>query len=215
MAINIHFDFLAPVYERFIRPPDPQRVIERLNLPAEGRLLDVGGGTGRVARALTPLVEGLVISDLSYKMLSQGRRAQNGSRPWLGCQSRAERLPYPDDWFPRILVVDAFHHFSDQPGALREFARVLAPGGRLVIEEPDIRRFSVKLIAAAELVALMDSHFRKPDEIARMAAVYGLTTWVEIDGATAWVIAEKPRARDTEPARSADEAAPNPAQPAV
>ena len=187
MANNIHFDFLAPLYERFIRPPDATRLSELLELPGNGWMLDAGGGTGRVASLLCPLVERLVISDLSFPMTQQARVK--------GCvlptQARVERLPFVDGRFDRILVVDAFHHFGDQPGALGELVRVLAPGGRLVIEEPDIRRFAVKLIALAELLALMNSRFRSPAQMRAMVAAHGLDARVEIDGPTAWIIATK------------------------
>jgi demethylmenaquinone methyltransferase/2-methoxy-6-polyprenyl-1,4-benzoquinol methylase len=73
-----------------------------------------------------------------------------------------------------------------------ELFRVLAPGGLLVIEEPDLRRFAVKLIAVAEKLALMRSHFLAPDAI---AALFPQTAVVRImtDGNNAWVIAEKQR----------------------
>lgn len=188
MANNIHFDFLAPLYERFIRPPDADRLKSLLDLPASGWMLDAGGGTGRAAALLCPLVDRLVVGDLSFPMAQQAGRK--------GCilpaQVRVERLPFEDGRFTRILVVDAFHHFSDQPGALRELARVLAPGGRLLIEEPDIRRFGVKLIALAERLALMGSRFRSPEEMRVMAAALGLDARVELDGPTAWITAQKP-----------------------
>ena len=49
-----------------------------------------------------------------------------------------------------------------------ELWRTLKPGGRLVIMEPDIRLFSVKLVALAEKVALMRSHFLAPAAIVRL-----------------------------------------------
>ena len=70
--------------------------------------------------------------------------------------------------------------------------RVLKPGGRLVIEEPDLNRLVVKMIAIAEKVALMRSHFYYPDEIRDMVAAHGLAVSVETDGRfAAWVVADK------------------------
>ena len=68
-----HFGFLAPFYDRVIGPPDPARLLELLRLPVTGRLLDAGGGTGRVSSQLRPYVDALFISDLSAKMLQETR----------------------------------------------------------------------------------------------------------------------------------------------
>jgi len=192
MARNVHFDLLAPLYDRLIRPADPARLRDLLDLPhsdppAPGWMLDAGGGTGRVAAQICPHVQHLVISDLSQPMLHQA--GLKGCV--LPAQARVERLPFRDGLFDRILVVDAFHHFGDQTGAIKELARVLAPGGRLVIEEPDIRRLAVKLIALGEALLMMDSRFRTPEWMRVLLTRYGLDARVEIDQATAWIIGIK------------------------
>jgi demethylmenaquinone methyltransferase/2-methoxy-6-polyprenyl-1,4-benzoquinol methylase len=100
-------------------------------------------------------------------------------------------LPFPDGSFERIIVVDAYHHLTDQGSSLAEFWRVLAPGGRLVIEEPDIERFAVKLIAIAEKIAFMRSHFVRAERIAERLAGMGANAAVERENHAAWVIADK------------------------
>jgi demethylmenaquinone methyltransferase/2-methoxy-6-polyprenyl-1,4-benzoquinol methylase len=183
-----HFGYLAPVYDRVIGPPDPARLQDLLRLPVAGRLLDAGGGTGRVSSQLRPLVDELFISDLSGKLLLQAQ--EKG----LCCPAVAhvEELPFPDDSFERLLVVDALHHFCDQREAIAELVRVLKPGGRLLIEEPDLNRYGVKLIAIAEKLALMRSRFYYPHEICDMVAAHGLPAFVETDGRfAAWIVADK------------------------
>ncbi|MCB8918022.1 MAG: class I SAM-dependent methyltransferase [Ardenticatenaceae bacterium] len=183
-----HFGFLAPFYDRVIGPPDASRWRELLGLPVPGRVLDAGGGTGRVSAQLLPLVGDLVISDLSAKMLRQAQ--QKGVRQPVA--AHVEKLPFADNSFDRVLVVDALHHFCDQREAIADLVRVLRPGGRMVIEEPDLNRLSVKFVAIAEKVALMRSHFYYPAQIQAMIAAHGLSVRIEHDGHfAAWVIADK------------------------
>jgi demethylmenaquinone methyltransferase/2-methoxy-6-polyprenyl-1,4-benzoquinol methylase len=164
-----HFDLLAPIYDLVIPPPDPARLRRLLRLPIEGRMLEAGGGTGRVSSRLIPLVGTLVVNDLSAPMLKEAQR----KGPLHPVQSYVERLPFPDGGFDRVFAVDALHHFDDHEAAVRELLRVLRPEGRLVIEEPDIRRFPVKLVALLEKLFLMNSHFLSGEEILKLVASHG------------------------------------------
>lgn len=183
-----HFRLIAPFYDRFIAPPNPARLLENLALPAAGRLLDIGGGTGRVAGQLAPHVAQVVLVDETAAMLQQAQ-AKGLCCP---AAAQAERLPFASGSFERVLAVDALHHFAHQRQALREMARVLRPGGRLVVEEPDLRRLPVKLVALGEKLMLMRSRFLYPHEIGRELAALGLHTRVTTDDRfVAWIIAEK------------------------
>ncbi len=182
-----HFDLLARIYERVIPPPDPADLITLLGLPSRGWLLDAGGGTGRVAGALRPYVDHVVVSDLSLGMLHQASR-KDALAP---VRAHAERLPFADGCFDRIVVVDALHHFCDQEDAIADLLRVMAPGGRLVIEEPDSTRFVVKLVALAEKLALMRSRFLTPEAIGAVVHAHGHRVTIRRDQQfRAWVVAE-------------------------
>ncbi|MCB0078472.1 MAG: class I SAM-dependent methyltransferase [Anaerolineales bacterium] len=182
---NLHFDWLAPWYERLISPPDPAPLIERLALPTDGILLEVGGGTGRVAALLKGLAQTVIVSDISLPMLRHARQGHG-----LGAaQASVLALPHRDGSIDRILVVDAFHHFPQQERALHELLRVLHPEGRLVIQEPDIHDRRVKAIALAERLALMQSRFVAAAEIAQLATRFGgRATVVQEDAFTVSVV---------------------------
>jgi ubiquinone/menaquinone biosynthesis C-methylase UbiE len=183
-----HFNILAPLYDRLISQPDTEYLKTVLDLPVAGRLLDVGGGTGRVTGQLSAFVDDLVLTDASVGMLEQAAKKDKLKL----FQAQAERLPFSNDSFERVLVVDALHHFNDQREAIIDLLRVLKPGGRLVIEEPDLNYYSVKLIAVFEKLALMRSHFYTPIEIKAMIDGQGLNARIESgDNFNAWVIVDK------------------------
>ncbi len=182
-----HFDLIAPLYDRIIGPPDLDRLREALAVPPGGRVLDAGGGTGRVAVHLRDLGGEVVLLDRSLPMLRRAR-----ARGLATLAGDVTRLPFPDATFDRVVVVDALHHFTRPAAAIGELLRVLRPGGRLVIEEPDIRLGVVKLVALAERLMLMDSTFYAPAEIVQMIRACGFPAHAVVgDRFAAWVIANK------------------------
>lgn len=187
MPIVDHFNILAPFYDRIFKFSGPERWRAIANLPVEGALLDAGGGTGRVSQALKGLASPLVVADLSLGMLRQ-TNAKDGLYP---VASHTERLPFPDEAFERVIMVDALHHVCDHRETAQELWRVLKPRGRLVIEEPDIRAFSVKLVALFEKLALMRSHFISPSKIVSLFSYSNAHSRVEYEVYNAWIIVDK------------------------
>lgn len=182
-----HFGVLAPSYERFIRPRVPEKLIALLDLPADGVVLDAGGGTGRIAQFLRDIAGQVLVADESMEML---REASKKTGITTIC-SHAEQLPFPSNFFDRILMVDAFHHVADQSATAQELWRILKPNGRIVVEEPDVRSFAVKLIAIGEKLALMRSHFLSPLQIGTLFGHHGAHIRIASAGATAWIVVEK------------------------
>lgn len=182
-----HFGSIAKIYDSVIGIPDPAHLNQLLRLPIEGWLLDGGGGTGRVSGQLRPQVGHVVVNDLSHRMLKQALQ-----KSVLPVRGFTEQLPFADNTFERIVVVDALHHFCNQQDSIRDLIRVLKPGGRMVIEEPDYNLKSVKILALAEKMFLMRSHFITPEHIRDMVAGCGASAEViKSDNFRAWVLADK------------------------
>jgi demethylmenaquinone methyltransferase / 2-methoxy-6-polyprenyl-1,4-benzoquinol methylase len=105
------------------------------------RVLDIATGTGVVAReaaAVTKDVRAITGLDPSYGMLAAGRLKAKFSN----VQAKSESLPFRDQSFDLITIGFAMRHFADLKHVFTECARVLRPGGKLLILEitaPDSR----------------------------------------------------------------------------
>jgi demethylmenaquinone methyltransferase/2-methoxy-6-polyprenyl-1,4-benzoquinol methylase len=188
MPNNFLFDLIAPFYDHVIRPKDGDLLPDPLDLPATGWLLDAGGGTGRASSSLIDQTDHLLICDLSFSMLQTAQ--EKGIKNLV--QASATALPFKNETFDRIMVIDALHHMPEQKNTVGEMLRTLKTDGRMLIEEPDINLFAVKLIAMFEKLALMKSHFHTKDEIKDMVESFGAKAVLDSDGkGSAWVIAEK------------------------
>ena len=109
------------------------------NLREGDRVLDIAGGTGDLARAFARKVgaSGLVLhTDINEAMLRQGRDRlldEGLVLPTLICDG--ERLPLPEASFDLVSVAFGLRNMTHKEQALAEMARVLRPGGRLLVLE--------------------------------------------------------------------------------
>jgi ubiquinone/menaquinone biosynthesis C-methylase UbiE len=180
-----HLSLVSRYYDRLFPVLNAERLRELLRPPFAGPVLDLGGGTGQVSQALRGLVDEFVILDESVGMLREARL-----KGLPAVRGQAERLPFAQGAFARILMVDTFHHLRDQREAAAELLRVLAPRGRLVVEEPDVDRTPVRLIALAEKLILMRSHFRSPQAVQAMFEAAGGRVRLLREGGKFWAVVE-------------------------
>jgi len=101
------------------------------------RLVDLGSGTGRMLTLLAPHAEAALGLDLSQQMLNLARNrvTEAGLR---GCELRhgdifATRLP--DGGADLVVVHQVLHYLADPAAAVKEAARIVAPGGKLIIAD--------------------------------------------------------------------------------
>jgi ubiquinone/menaquinone biosynthesis C-methylase UbiE len=106
--------------------------------PPPTAILDVGCGTGALLLNLEsqlPKDVELAGVDPASAMLEVGRaRLRPGSRIRLE-EAFAEQLPFTNETFDLVVSTVSFHHWSDQSAGLREAARVLRPGGRILLAD--------------------------------------------------------------------------------
>jgi SAM-dependent methyltransferase len=129
-----------------------------------GRALDMGCGGGGNTAVLRDL--GWSVTGLEY---SPTGAAAAASRDLAVVRGDATRLPFPDASFDLVMSTDVWEHIEDDRSVAAEAARVLRPGGRLLVAVP----CSMKLWSGHDLAL---GHFRRyeRDELARLVTGAGL-----------------------------------------
>jgi demethylmenaquinone methyltransferase / 2-methoxy-6-polyprenyl-1,4-benzoquinol methylase len=109
-------------------------VIRQAAVQAGQRLLDLGAGTGDLAREAQRQSPGVqvIAADFTLEMMRVGRHHDTRNPlSWLGAD--ALRLPFPPQTFDAVVSGFLLRNVADLPRALQEQQRVLKPGGRIVI----------------------------------------------------------------------------------
>lgn len=135
------FDDRATGYERGWRGRLHHEIADRTaslavaTVAAPDRVLDVGCGTGYLLRLLAhryPNAEQLAGIDAAPQMITVAETLDHDGRLSF-THGIAEEIGHPDHTFDLIVSTTSFDHWSDQRAGLVECARVLRPGGRLVL----------------------------------------------------------------------------------
>jgi len=115
--------------------PDLDHMLEASTFSGQERVLDVGTGTGHTALAFAPQVAHVTGIDLTEAMLEQARRLarEQGVSNVSFELGDAMQLALPDAHFDRVTCRVCAHHFANPQAAVHEAARVLRPGGELVL----------------------------------------------------------------------------------
>lgn len=115
--------------------PDLAALLTALQLCGDEQVLDAGCGAGHTALAFAPLVGSVIGYDLTLAMLAQGRKLaqERGLTNVTFERGDVEQLPYPDAAFDLVVSRYSAHHWPHPATALREFARVLKPGGAFLL----------------------------------------------------------------------------------
>ena len=119
--------------ERGHRPVGAQ-AIERMGVPTDARVLDVGCGSGWASRLLAGFaIKGRVTGiDISDEMINLARES-SASFPQCDFEvASAEQLPFSDNEFTHAFSMESLYYYRDIPRALNEIHRVLKPAGVFV-----------------------------------------------------------------------------------
>lgn len=171
-AVAGHYDGVMRPFERWLLTRLRAKVFEAL--PINGRLLEVGAGTG-ANFALYPKGVNATASELSFKMLelAQGKNENSTARLVQNC---AEQLPFEDDSFDAAVATLVFCSVTSPQHAFAELRRVVRSGGTIALLEhvrPDGMLGYLFDILNLFSVALFDDHLnRRTADEARRAGLY-------------------------------------------
>jgi SAM-dependent methyltransferase len=116
-------------------------LVERLRPRAGNRILDVGCGTGtaelRLSRLRLSQVTLVGLDRMADRTAVAERKADAHNLRASFAAADAVHIPFPDATFDSTFCVAVLQHIPEAAEALREFARVTRPGGRILAVEPD------------------------------------------------------------------------------
>jgi ubiquinone/menaquinone biosynthesis C-methylase UbiE len=159
-------DRIAPALQDLLAGPMEKKPFiqegrRKLLAPAEGRVLEVGTGTGFNARYYPEDVGDVTLTDELDGMLRRAeRRAEEAGRRVETVTAPVERLPFEDESFDTVVGSLLLCSVDDQDAALAEIRRVLKPGGRYLFlehvrsDDPKLARRQDQLAGVWRIVAM-------------------------------------------------------------
>lgn len=185
------FDIVAPIYERvhFGAQETFDKIKSVVVFEQSDKVIDLGGGTGRIAKFLENKVQKVTVVDTSEGMLKQCRQRH----PRLSClYVEAQNLPFSDENINKVVIIDAFHHFQNQKQVVKEIKRVLVKNGKVVVAEFNPTKMAGRLAMVMEKLFLMGSVFHSPSSLVNLFSSNGFKVrLIDEDRASYYLIGEK------------------------
>ncbi|MFM9872471.1 MAG: class I SAM-dependent methyltransferase [Fimbriimonadaceae bacterium] len=184
-------DSFAPVAEKYLtsaahaKPDALNALVARIE-PTGGLVVDVGTGAGHTAYAFAPKVDRLVAVDITQEMLDIVKREAKtrGLTNITTELAPAEKLPLKSEQATGVVTRLAAHHFDDVAAFVSECARVLEPGGWLLVVDtvgPEDEEIQAELDHIERLRDPSHGHDLAVSEWGALVDANGFSTeWVDV-----------------------------------
>lgn len=182
---------------------DLRAILDRVDVRASDRVLDVAAGSGLLSRAIAPRAREVVAVDITPAMLDNARQAaaREGIDNIRFVEGTAESLPFAADEFDLAVTRFSLHHIAEPQRAVREMVRVVRKGGRIAIVDllaPDDDQLAARANALerrrdpshattlswAELRAIVEQCAVRVVDAYTQDRVRDLEDWLDLAGAT-------------------------------
>ena len=175
------FDKVYNYYDRFMNKFNLyklQEVKDAANINENEVIVDIGGGTGKLAKYICDSCKMVYVLDESNKMLSKVNRTKN-----LICiNGDALKTPFESNSIDIVILSDVFHHIKEQKELVIEIRRILKDGGRLVILDFNRKHIRTRLLRAFEFILFGRLFFRTKDEVRILLEKYFYISKVSDNG---------------------------------
>ena len=168
-----HFNgIVAHLYDWILPKRKPVEFLDLLNAQKHDKILEIGAGTGRIAKHYGLKVRDLTLLDPAENMLKRAIEHLPHAKPIVGF---SERMDFSSNSFDKIVCYDSLHHWQNQMKGLKEAYRVLRPGGKILVLEVDQNNFWGRKLQLFENILKMNSHMHVPDDLRKMLEKIGFS----------------------------------------
>jgi demethylmenaquinone methyltransferase/2-methoxy-6-polyprenyl-1,4-benzoquinol methylase len=173
------FNLYAKIYDSFMKwsgfDNQTALVIKYLQPNKNQIILDIAGGTGYLASKIASKTKQVVVLDSSKQMLNQAKKKQADFKNIKIKLAKAEKLPFDDNYFDSVVLIDALHHIKKVDRAIKEAKRVLKNNGKIIIFEFEIKGLKGWLFWLFEKIYVDNSKFIKPAQLLKKMQLHNFS----------------------------------------
>lgn len=150
-------------------------------------IVDIGGGTGKLAQYISSSCKTVYILDESEKMLSKVKQGKN----LITIKGNALKTSFENNSIDTVILSDVFHHIKEQEELIIEVKRILKNGGKLVVMDFHRKHIKTRVLRAFEFILFGRLFFKTKDEVKALLEKYFYISKIYDKGYYFIVVGEK------------------------